>query len=239
MTFSTLAGSAADLVVDNVVFQNDFLDHILAEGVLLSNEGLLRVQFSNNEINEFDGFGLLVQTGGTGRTLGNFFNNRVFSNGPLQDEGAPPHEDGVRFANFGNATANIRFVDNLITENFEQGLTLTTAQTSQMNFEMTGNVIAYNDQGGPNPPDQFVFDMLVVNGINANIGLSMSTNAFLLPAAIDNNSGAPAFILELDGTTNGVGFPTIVGGPVTQAQFGSTVDPAIAAEEAAFIGLGF
>jgi hypothetical protein len=58
-------------------------------------------------------------------------------------------------------------------------------------------------------------------------------------ADIDNISGASAYNLELDGLTNGVGFPTLIGGPVTNAAFGSVVEPAIQAEEAAFIGLGF
>jgi hypothetical protein len=43
----------------------------------------------------------------------------------------------------------------------------------------------------------------------------------------------------LDGITNGIGFPTLIGGPITNAAFGTIVEPAIQAEETAFGGLGF
>jgi hypothetical protein len=67
----------------------------------------------------------------------------------------------------------------------------------------------------------------------------MSSNAFGLPADIINNSGAASYILEVDGLTNGVGNPTVIVGAVTPTAFGTVVDPAITAEEAAFAGLGF
>ncbi len=232
-------GSSVDMIVDNIVFQNTIIAPPGVVGALFTNFGNLRLQFSNNEINEFDSIGLLVQTGGVGRTLGNIYNNQVFSNGPLTDEDDLPHEDGVRFLTVANGVANIRFDDNVVTQNYQRGLRLVTEGNSEMNVLMNGNVVAFNDQGGPDdPPERFLFDMEANNGVNATMGVAMSTNVFLFDVPFINNSGAPAFVVELDGSTNGIGYPTFIGA-FTNALFGSTIEPAIQAEEAAFTGLGF
>jgi hypothetical protein len=241
------AGSSADILVNNLLFQNDAAVQLGAAGVLFSNLGTMRTQFTNNTIDDFDAFGLVVQTGGAGRTLANVSGNTVTNNGPLNIAngiGDLPHEDGIRFLTTGNGVAHARFVNNVMTGNAQQGLNLTAAGTSTLTFSMSGNVIAANDQGGPFPPgppapDAFIRDMLSTNGVNANTNLAMSNNTFVFNADINNLSGAASYILELDGITNGVGFPTLIGGPVTNTAFGTVVEPAIQAEEAAFAGLGF
>jgi hypothetical protein len=239
-------GSSADILVNNLVFQNDAAVQLGAAGALFSNTGNMRARFLNSTIDNFDSFGLVVQTGGVGRTLAEVSGNTITNNGPLNlinGIADLPHEDGVRFLTIGNATANVRFVNNVSTGNAQQGLNLTAAGFSTLTFSMSGNVIAANDQGGPFPPgppvDAFIRDMLSVNGVNANTNLAMSNNTFVFPADINNLSGAAAYILELDGITNGPGFPTLIGGPVTNTAFGTIVEPSISAEEAAFAGLGF
>lgn len=243
---SNLNGSSVDLLVNNIIFQNDAAVQLGSAGALISNEGNMRVRFLNSTIDDFDSFGLVVQTGGVGRTLAEVTGNTITNSGPLNIVNGiadTPHEDGVRFFNNGNGVAHVRFNNNVVTGNAQQGLDLTAAAFAELTFSMSGNVIAANDQGGPFPPgppvDAFIRDMISTNGVNANTNLAMSSNSFVFNADIDNISGASAYNLELDGLTNGVGFPTLIGGPVTNAAFGSVVEPAIQAEEAAFIGLGF
>lgn len=239
MIVSNGAGSSADILVDGVTF----LDNAPAlgeAGVLMTNFGNLRTQFTNSSISTFDSFGLVIQTGGTGRTLANVSGNTINDNGPLNvlnGPGNPPHEDNVRFVTVGNGSANIRFTNNDVTGAFQQGLNLTTSGTSTLNILMENNAIAANDQGGPNPPDQFVFDMLATNGVGSNMCIAMSSNTFVFDAQLTNNSGLAAGVLELDGLTNGVGFPTAIN--FSSAPYGSTCEPAIEAEEAAFDALGF
>jgi hypothetical protein len=238
--------SSVDILVNNVLFQNDAAVQLGSAGALFSNTGNMRLRFLNNVVDNFDSFGLVVQTGGVGRTLAEVAGNFVTDNGPLNivnGIGDVPNEDGVRFLTTGLGTAHARFNNNVITGNAQQGLNLTAVGNSSLTFSMNGNVIAANDQGGPFPPgppvDAFIRDMISINGINANTNLAMSSNTFVFPADIDNQSGAAAYNLELDGLTNGVGFPTLIGGPVTIVPFGSVVEPAIVAEELAFIALGF
>lgn len=247
MIATNLAGSAADILVDNVAFENDNEVQLGSAGVLFSNQGTMRLSFTNNLVGGFDSFGLVVQTGGAnGRTLANVAGNFVLDNGPLNIINGladPPHEDGVRFLTTGNAIAHARFVNNVVSGSAQQGLNLTTAGTSELTFSMSGNVIAGNDLGDttedPPPPELLIRDMLSVNGVSARTNLAMSSNAFGLPADIVNNSGGASYILEVDGLTNGVGNPNVIFGAVTPTPFGTVVDPAIAAEEAAFAGLGF
>ena len=67
----------------------------------------------------------------------------------------------------------------------------------------------------------------------------MSNNFFVLPVRLEN-LGAPAdFILELDGSTNGIGVPGILAGGFDLRAFGSTCEPAIVVQEGVFTGLGF
>lgn len=246
MIVDNAGGSSVDVLVNNLTFQNDAAVQLGAAGVLFSNTGNMRTRFFNTTIDNFDSFGLVVQTGGVGRTLAEVSGVTVTDGGPLNivsGIGNLPHEDAVRFLTLGTSTANVRFVNNVMTGYAQQGLNLTAGGFSTLNFSMSGNVIAANDQGGPFPPgppvDAFIRDMLSVNGVNANTNLAMSNNTFVFNADIDNQSGAAAYNLELDGITNGPGFPTLIGGPVTNAVFGSIVEPAIQAEEAAFTGLGF
>lgn len=247
MIATNLAGSSADILVNNVIFDNDNTVQLGSAGVLFSNEGTMRLSFTNNLVDGFDSFGLVVQTGGAnGRTLANVAGNFVLDNGPLNIINGladPPHEDGVRFLTTDNGIAHARFFNNVVSGSAQQGLNLTTAGTSELTFSMSGNVIAGNDLGDdssdPPPPELLIRDMLSVNGVSARTNLAMSSNTFGLPADIFNNSGAASYILEVDGLTNGVGNPTVAGGAVTPTPFGTVVDPAIAAEETAFAGLGF
>ncbi len=237
------AGSQVDFLGDNLVFQNDAAAQLGAAGVLFSNNGLMRTSFTNNTIDGFDNFGFVAQSGGfAGRLLANVQGNTVTNSGPLNvlnGLGDLPHEDGMRiFINGG--TGNVRMVNNVSSGHAQQGLNLTTAGTGQLNVLLEGNVITGNDLGDDplNPAELLTRDLLVTNGFAAGTCLAMSNNVFSLDATVVNNSGAPSFVLELDGLTNGAGVPTIIGA-VTNQPFGSTCLPAIVAEEAAFNLLGF
>lgn len=243
MFVDNAAGSSVDILVSNLVFQNNGVAQANAGGVQFTNAGNMRTRFLNTTINNFDGAGLVFDTTGAGRTLADFAGNTVTNNGALGDIADAPNDDGVGFLTEGTSTAHVRFLNNVVTGNAQQGLSLFADGTSTLTFSMIGNVIANNDQGGPFPPgppapDAFLFDMASINNVTANTNLSMSNNAFVFEAAILNANVAAAYNLELDGLTNGVGFPTVIGA-VTSPAFGTVVEPAIQAEETAFTGLGF
>lgn len=233
------AGSSVDFLVDNMTF-NDDAPAIGEAGVLISNFGTMRLNFTNSTVSNFDNFGMQVQTGGNGRTLANVAGNSYTGNGALNIINGPgglPHEPGIRFVTAGNGTANIRYLNNVVSGNFAEGLILITNDTSSMNFLMDTNVVSGNDIGDDtNIPTLLIDDMIATNSVGSTMCLALSSNAFGLGATFQNNSGAAAGILELDGLTNSGG---IAAGNFTAAPFGSTCEPAIAAEEAAFDALGF
>ncbi|MEC9093714.1 MAG: right-handed parallel beta-helix repeat-containing protein [Planctomycetota bacterium] len=86
-----------------------------------------------------------------------------------------------------------------------------------------------------------VADMLVDNSTLGRVCIAMSNNFFVLPAAL-RNPGAPAdFIVELDGSTNGIGQPVFIPSVANfdLRAFGTVCEPAIVAQEGVFAGLGF
>ena len=82
-------------------------------------------------------------------------------------------------------------------------------------------------------------DMNVLNSSLGSVCLAMSNNFFVLPVRLENLGAGVDFVLELDGSTNGIGVPGIQVGAFDLRAFGSTCAPAIAAQEAVFAGLGF
>ena len=98
------------------------------------------------------------------------------------------------------------------------------------------NSISNNDASGTVGRDMFAR-----NSSLSRICLAMSNNFFVLPASLQN-LGAPAdYIVELDGATNGIGQPVFVpsAADFDLRTFGTVCEPAIAAQEGVFAGLGF
>jgi hypothetical protein len=222
-------------------------------GMFVSVDGnantLARLLVDNNTIAGFQGHGLSLQTAGDSRTLatitGNVIGATTFGGAPVQGNGTGtdpnnlPYFDGINIGVAGNSTVNARIVNNLLEDNFERSLTVQTFNSGVANILLEGNVMG-SDFGEDQPPAQTsnLDDMDIVNGPAGTICLAMSNNSFQWPAFVVNNGGAAAFILELDGLTNGIGVPIVIG-PVTNAPYGTFCEPAINAEEAFFIANGF
>ena len=136
---------------------------------------------------------------------------------------------------------DLRLTANDIDRNSEQGVSVTTGAGSTFNSIWNTNDLSINDTtDDPDTPgrEDNNFDWLVANGVGGNICLALTNNNDSNGRVLFNASAAVDFQLELDGLTNGFG-PGAVPGNITLIPFGSTCEGLIAAEEAAFAGLGF
>jgi hypothetical protein len=116
-----------------------------------------------------------------------------------------------------------------------------TAGTSSINALFIGNILGSNDVAEDMANmivDSGLEDFRAINGVGSTICLSFSNNVFGLPELLVNNAGVGSFILELQGSTNG-GFGIALPANIILAPFGSTCEPLVAAEEAAFAADGF
>ena len=206
-----------------------------------------RVRFlaQANEVDLFTLNGLEINTAGDASVLSIVEGNMFTNNGDgFFTIGQPdlPFFDGISLNATGNSSINGRFNNNLTTGNAERGVDIFTAGTSAINLAFVGNNFSGNDiTEDPNngvPNDIFISDFDAFNSAGSTICLSMSSTLVGLPENLINMGGLADFVLELDGGTNGLfGLPTP---PNIDAQpFGSVCDPAISAEEAAFVGAGF
>ena len=179
--------------------------------------------------------------------------------------------DGMDIDTFGTAEMLLVLTSNVSQTNAGAGLNINAAGTDSRisarmnnnNFSQNGTFGAFmrtSNNGGAT--DGGLLDVLMVsnsisnNDTSATVGrdmnvsnsslgrvcLAMSNNFFVLPVRLENNGAAADFILELDGSTNGIGVPGIL--DPTPADFdlqafGSTCEPAIIAQEGVFAGLGF
>ncbi len=200
---------------------------------------LTRLTIQNNSITNFQGNGINLQTAGDTRTVADISANLISQNGPGTDINNLPYFDGVSIAVAGTSSLNARLENNLFDDNFESSLTVQTLNNAVANILLVGNNMG-SDFGEDQPPAQTsnLQDMAIVNGPAGTICLAMSNNTFQWPAFVVNNAGAASYTLELDGLTNGLGVPVIIGA-VTPASYGTVCEPAIAAEEAFFISSGF
>ncbi len=215
---------------------------------------LARVLLQNTTISNltpalfgFEEEGVLFQASGGSRTLATLDGNTILNNGAGADPANLPYFDGINVVmDVGlpptASTFSLNLTNNTIVGNFEHSFNLNNAGSGVANIFMFGNTCDSDfGEDAPVPITSNLEDMRVTNGAMATTCLAMSNNFFASPAVVENLAAAVSFTLELDGLSNGLGQPVILGGPaaVTIVPFGSACQPAISAEEAFFILNGF
>ena len=205
-----------------------------------------RVRFlaQANDVDLFTLNGLEINTTGDASVLSIVEGNTFTRNGDgFFTIGQPdlPFFDGISLNAFGNSTINGRFNNNLTTGNAERGVDILTMGTSAINAQFIGNNFSGNDV--TEDPNNMIIDILfsdfdAVNFAGSTICLSMSSTLVGLQENLINLGAQEDFVLELDGGTNGLfGLPTPAN--VEAMDFGDVCDPAIFAEEMAFVAAGF
>jgi hypothetical protein len=207
---------------------------------------LARIFFQNNLVSNITagtlGFvnnGVQITTSGDSRTLATIDGNQIFNNGPGTDPNNLPYFDGISITKSDASVLNLVVTNNVVTGNQELSFDLTNGGTGIANIFMAGN--SFNSDEGEDtlpPITSNNLDMFVSNAAGAMTCLAMSNNFFASGSIVLNAGLAADFTLELDGLTNGIGQPGVIG-VVTVAPFGTVCQPAIAAEEAFFLGVGF
>lgn len=227
-------------------------------GALFDN--LTRVNLVNNTIRDFTFNGVDIQSNGDAQLLVVAEANQIINNGP--GENNDTDNDGIfETPSTGNAAVNptesfffdgmviqandistlsARISNNGFVNNFQQGLRIQTTGQGTANVVMSGNRLS-NDIGGDvtNPAnvvlDQDFFDLDVINAVNGNICLAMSSNTFRLPINF-TQAGAPVpptIRVGLDGATNGFTDADLPAGTVLPVGFG-LCDDLVTAEELFF-----
>jgi hypothetical protein len=208
---------------------------------------LARMFIQNNVISNitagvsgFTNGGVQITTDGSSHTLATIDGNSVLNHGVGVDPANLPYFDGIDIQVLGSSEFNLNLTNNILTGNFERSFDLNNAGVGSVaNIFMQGNTMNSDvGEDAPLPITSGLIDMTVTNGAAANTCLAMSNNFFQFAAQVVNNAAPASYLLELDGLTNGLGQPTIIGA-VTIVPFGSACQPAIAAEEAFFILNGF
>ena len=176
-------------------------------------------------------------------------------------------EDGMEIDTFGTAEMLLMLTSNTATGNATSGLNVNaggvgshiSSRMQNNNFTTNGTFGAFMRTSNSGVVDGGNLDVLMIsnaisnndttatvnrdmNVLNSSLGsvcLAMSNNFFVLPVRLENLGAGVDFVLELDGSTNGIGVPGIQVGAFDLRAFGSTCEPAIAAQEAVFAGLGF
>ncbi len=211
----------------------------------VDNRTRLFVQGNTIDLYTFDG--LAINTTGDASVLATIDGNTITNNGdgvliPGNTQPDLPFFDGIALTATGSSSIDARISNNLVTGNAERGVDILTAGESEINVAFSGNNLALNDfaEDPNNDPivDSFLEDFRAINGVGSQVCLSFSNNFFVLPDLLLNGGAFGSFVLELDGLTNG-GFGVPLPPGITAADFGSTCEPAIAAEEMAFLADGF
>lgn len=211
------------------------------DDTVVGNDNRTRVFLQGSTISNYTQSGFFANAFGDASLFLELDANQIVDNGPGIDPTALPFFSGLEINGFDSSELNIRMTNNLVTRNFEQGLSLFVGGTSSANVFLGNNNFSGNDLGedvNTVPPESFLLDFQAINGLTATTCIAMSNNFFTLPAEFTNLSFLGAFDLELDGATNnfagGTAFTAITFPP-----FGTFCQPAIAAEEAAFLADGF
>lgn len=252
--------TSGDDAVDINTFDDSFFDFVLTNSTLTNanaggngievtavgaaggsiDDNRTRLFVQNNTISGFDFNGIGITGSGDARILANIDANTITNNGQGVDATNLPYFHGISVVATGDSVINASITNNSVTANFEQGVNLATVGSGSINAVMIANSISGNDVGEDVlvPITSGLADMTATNAAGGTMCLAMSNNFFTLPAIVTNAGGAASFRLELDGLTNGVGVPTIVGA-VTPGPFSAVCLPAFNTEAAAFVADGF
>ncbi len=196
----------------------------------------------------FDGNGISITANEDAELLANIENNTIINAGFGGGSNVLlPFLDGVTITANDAARIDARVTNNIIQGSGDIGLVVTNNSTNDVNLLLSNNTITGNDIG-EDPANDPIIDsnfaeiLFVNNGAGGNVCLAMTNNFFsAIGTEIFNFGAVGEFTLELDGFTNSP-FITVnapPGNAVTGAGFGTTCEPAIAAQETAFQVLGF
>ncbi|MEZ6095048.1 MAG: right-handed parallel beta-helix repeat-containing protein [Pirellulaceae bacterium] len=216
----TTAGDGADAAVDNRT----------------------RLIMRDTEISNFNVDGFNSASFGDSHFLLDMSGNTLSSSGSVFDVDDFAYRHNLVMTTADISVTNARLENNLITDAFERGIILQTTGNSTLNASLIGNAIADNDRGEA-LPDGIInninqVEAEFINGAGSQMCLTMSNNSFDWATLFTNNSAPIDFLIELDGATNG--FVTgDIGAGFTFPAFGAICEPAISAEETAFLLDGF
>jgi Right handed beta helix region len=225
---STGSGFGADFAVSgsslvDIAFTGSSFTGATADNMRLNTEDNSRARMNlvNSTFDGAGGNGIGVATTGTSEVVMNLDSNGFDGNGA----------DGVNILSQAGSRLSMRVDNNAFTTNTESGLQMRTAGAAQIDALLTGNV--FNNTG--------LEDLDAENGPAGRVCLAMGSNAFARNALLTNNGAPVDYVVELDGSTNGLGVPTFNPGIAffDINPFGTVCEPNIVAQENAFLGLGF
>lgn len=192
-----------------------------------------RLRLLGNTITGSTGDGVDLDTFGTAEMLLVMTSNISSTNG---GSGLDVNAGGT------NSRISARLQNNNLTSNGTFGAFLRTTNNGAGTFGGILDVLADSNAISNNDTTATVGrDMFVRNSTLGRVCLAMTNNFFVLPAQLEN-LGAPAdFIVELDGSTNGIGQPVFVPSiaDFDLRTFGTVCEPAIVTQEGVFAGIGF
>lgn len=225
----------------------------------LSNTQFADIQVAASTFTGAGGSGIEYNATGDSRAVLQVLGNTITGSGA----------DGIDVDSFGTSEMLLVLTSNQSNTNAASGLDVNAGGDSRISSRMTNNnlttngtfgaflrttnngtgtgggaleVLALNNAISNNDTTVTVgADMFARNSTLGRVCLAMSNNFFVLPARLEN-LGAPAdYIVELDGSTNGIGQPVFVPSiaDFDLRTFGAVCEPAIVAQEAVFTGLGF
>lgn len=227
----------------------------------LSRTQFANIQIATSTMGTSGGDGVEYTANGDSRSVLTMLGNNITGSG----------QDGVDLDSFGTAEMLLVMTSNISSTNTASGLNINAGGTnSRISARLTNNNLTQNGTFGAfmrtsnngAGTDGGLLDVLMVsnavsnndtsgtvlrdmNASNSSLGricLAMSNNFFVLPVRLENLGAPTDFVVELDGSTNGIGVPQIFD-PSPAAfdlrAFGAVCEPAIVAQETVFAGLGF
>ena len=203
-----------------------------------------RFFLQSSTVDRFTLEGLDIVALGDANVFADVIGNTITNNGDGFDGGGQPDTpffNGIDLDTAGMAQLNINISGNLINGNAEAGIDFTTGGMSSINGSVVGNNLLGNDiteDAGTPAIEANGFDVEALNNVGSNLALAFSNNALDLSTLV-NNGAIGDFILELDGFSNGIIFANPFPANITQADFGTVVEPANEAASAAFMLEGF
>ncbi len=219
---TTLGGSLTDIVIADSTFNGGGGSGVnvnaFGSPVIAGVDNMTRLTMSGNAISNFTAGGVDAIITGDANFLADIRGNSFTGN----------TGGGVNLSTADDSRADIIVNGNTMTGNGAPGMSLLTAGDSTINALWINNAMSGNTGAGAT----------ATNAPMSNICLAMSSNFFSNGFTAVNNAAAVDFVVELDGFTNGFG-PGALPGNVTVLPFGSTCEPAIALQQAAFNAAGF
>ena len=188
-----------------------------------------RLFMEGTTVDRFTLAGLDINANGDASVLADIVGNTITNNGigfeDMIGQPGPPFFDGISLETSERATINANVLGNLVLGNFDDEFSAVTNDTSSITALLDSNNMLGTGVVG-------------VNDVGSTMALAFTNNAILGDVFV-NVAGIGDFTLEVDGFTNGIGFANPFPANITDTLFGTIVEPANDAAEAAFLLDGF